>query len=64
MSDQTFEPGALVKLKSGGPVMTFSHTEYMSDNAVCDYFDGTTHKQIKVPSTSLKAADEDISGAA
>lgn len=41
MSDNTFNPGDLVGLKSGGPTMTVKHIGNMYDDeiVVCEWFD-------------------------
>lgn len=43
MADDTFEPGAVVQLKSGGPKMTvvsFDEQETGSKRYYCRWFDG------------------------
>ena len=51
MSDE-LKPGDLVRLKSGGPVMTYGREEYGS--AWCYWFVGTAEKSAKFPMSVLR----------
>lgn len=56
MSDD-LKPGDLVKLKSGGPTMTYGSKEYAS--AWCYWFAGTAEKVAKIPLAALKLVVQD-----
>jgi len=43
MANQTFDPGDLVRLKSGGPKMTVE--QLSDDKATCSFFDGSERVQ-------------------
>lgn len=40
MAEETFKVGDTVRLKSGGPVMTYSGKSAYGGAAICVYFDG------------------------
>lgn len=54
MTQNTFEPGAVVQLKSGGPLMTISWVE--DNEAYCEWFDGKKPVSAKFPFSSLVAS--------
>lgn len=39
MTEQTFKPGDLVRMKSGGPVMTYEGESQFS-GGICSWFEG------------------------
>lgn len=51
----TFNPGDVVKLKSGGPPMTVE-SRYDATNVNCVWFEGTNQKHGCFPDTVLKPA--------
>lgn len=45
MHDNDFQPGDLVKLKSGGPTMTYSGKHPLSSDAICVWFEEKTKRE-------------------
>lgn len=60
-----FEPGDIVRLKSGGPKMTVAKldTDYEGDEyAYCEWFKGATRQSGKFEPQVLESVEEDESG--
>jgi uncharacterized protein YodC (DUF2158 family) len=58
-TSQTFKPGDLVRLRSGGPVMTLQQVSYDGESVYCQWFvNGKLHTG-QFPPSSLKRASED-----
>jgi len=53
-----FEPGRVVRLKSGGPDMTVEEDAYEPGNVWCQWFGGRKLERGKFPIASLVPADE------
>lgn len=55
-----FKPGDLVRLKSGGPVMTVSEWDEDYEQFTCDWFDDKKQpQQRRFPATSLETFEDD-----
>lgn len=54
-----FQPGDVVQLKSGGPVMTvrWCQDEYGSVDAYCDWFVGTKQEGAKFAAAQLQKTE-------
>lgn len=52
MSNETFKPGDIVTLKSGGPAMTVAWVD--AREAYCEWFDDNKVTGAKFPFTSLE----------
>ena len=61
MTEQTFDVGDTVRLKSGGPVMTITDLPG-NDMCRCNWFDGTSKKVSAFPLAVLEPASPPISG--
>lgn len=57
MTENDLKPGDLVRLKSGGPVMTYLGPGWLGD-ALCDWFDGTEHKRATFSFRTLEQAEK------
>jgi uncharacterized protein YodC (DUF2158 family) len=57
MSGEAFKPGDLVRLRSGGPVMTIAHWSEMNEQWSCRWFDGPKHQAESFPSEALERVD-------
>jgi uncharacterized protein YodC (DUF2158 family) len=57
--------GEVVRLKSGGPMMTVKKVEQFNSvmSANCDWFEGSEPKYGMFPVTSLKVVEEESSAA-
>lgn len=53
----TLKPGDLVRLKSGGPVMTYLGPCWLGD-ALCDWFDGTERQRASFSFKSIERVKE------
>ena len=45
MKDTEFVVGELVRLKSGGPIMTYSGSSEMTGSAICVWFEGSQKRE-------------------
>lgn len=55
MTEQTeLQPGDLVKLKSGGPLMTYEGASHMMGDAICVWFEGEKRSRTGFSHSSLE----------
>lgn len=57
--DNKLAPGALVRLKSGGPLMTYVADDSMFAEAICCWFNGSEKKTDRFPYPALKPAEQE-----
>lgn len=55
MNEQEFTPGDLVRLKSGGPIMTYSGNDF-AGRAICIWFYGAKHESYCFSLSTLEQA--------
>ncbi|TNC62072.1 DUF2158 domain-containing protein [Rubellimicrobium roseum] len=57
MSDHGIELGDSVRLKSGGPLMTYEGESHSTGDAICTWFDGTQRCQETFNHRAIEKAD-------
>jgi uncharacterized protein YodC (DUF2158 family) len=57
--NQTFKPGDLVRLKSGGPLMTLHQASHDGSTVYCQWFVSGKLQMGQFPPSSLKLDSED-----
>ena len=57
MTKDDLKPGDLVKLKSGGQVMTYEGETYMTGDSLCCWFDGGKRIRLGFTNAALKRAE-------